>query len=259
MFDKIQFDRNAFDRSVSSDGLSLAIVASGAFQVNVNFPTPISISLSGSSALSFGLYASAIFDTSFSGSGKMNDLTVIFYQVPLTNITSSGSLSVNLTIKMPMSSNLSGSSALGIDNRVIIMQNLNILLSGSSDITIGYSSAIFFETVSLSSTSAMQISSMRFTMPLTIGLSGTSLLTLRRLSALNEKSFTLENINLLPGQTVIIDTDSLIVLFDNIEDVSSVTTDSIFFELNPGDNEITVNTDSNQQMNVTAIWQNRWL
>ena len=56
-----------------------------------------------------------------------------------------------------------------------------------------------------------------------------------------------------------IDTDLLQVLFGSIEDVSAVTSDSVFFELNPGENEILISTDSVTTLDVTAIWQNRWL
>lgn len=259
MFDKIQFDRNAFDRSVSSRGIGIGIVASGALQLNMGFPTPISISFSGSSSLVPGLYASALFGTEFSGSGGINELTVVFYQVPITNIKASGDVTVNMNLRMPLSANLSGYASLEIDNRVLALQNLNASFVGVSDVGIEINSLAFLNNVNLSSGSLMTVKNLNFQIPITIAMSGASVFTLRRLSALNEKSFTLEDINLLPGETVIIDTDLLTVLFNSIEDVSSVTTDSIFFELSPGDNEIAINTDSAEHMDVTAIWQNRWL
>ena len=96
-------------------------------------------------------------------------------------------------------------------------------------------------------------------MPITIDVTGSGEMTLRRLSAIDESILELININLLPGEVVTIDTDLLQVLFGSIEDVSAVTSDSVFFELNPGENEILISTDSVTTLDVTAIWQNRWL
>ena len=96
-------------------------------------------------------------------------------------------------------------------------------------------------------------------LPLTIVQRGQGNLVLRRLGALNENVIELIGINLLPGETITIDTDLLQVLFGPIEDVSSITNESVFFELNPGENEIAIDIDSNSTLDVVAIWQNRWL
>ena len=84
-------------------------------------------------------------------------------------------------------------------------------------------------------------------------------MTLRRLSVLNENIIELIGIEFAPGDTIIIDTDLLQVLFGSKEDVSSVTSDSVFFELNPGENEITIDVDAETVLDITAVWQNRWL
>ena len=102
-------------------------------------------------------------------------------------------------------------------------------------------------------------STVNFPMPIAMGITGFGEMTLRRLSAIDESILELININLLPGEVVTIDTDLLQVLFGSIEDVSAVTSDSVFFELNPGENEILISTDSVTTLDVTAIWQNRWL
>ena len=96
-------------------------------------------------------------------------------------------------------------------------------------------------------------------LPLTIGMKGQGSAMLRRLSGLNENAIELIGINLLPGETVTIDTDLLQVLVGLVEDVSSVTTESVFFELNPGENEIIIDVDSASKMDIVTIWQNRWL
>lgn len=76
----------------------------------------------------------------------------------------------------------------------------------------------------------------------------------------------LRGIYLLPGQTMTIDTDSMIVLFGTVHDVSSLTRESIFFNLNEGSNQLNFQisyteppSSSGGEIEVTIIWQNRWL
>ena len=68
------------------------------------------------------------------------------------------------------------------------------------------------------------------------------------------------NINLAPGQTLIIDTDTLESWIDDIPDVTHVTTESEFFHLIPGDNQLIFRDgESSRNLQVTAVWANRWL
>ena len=77
----------------------------------------------------------------------------------------------------------------------------------------------------------------------------------------------LKGISLEPDQTITIDTDSMTVLFGVNHDVSSLTDESIFFELNEGTNElkfeisyeIQPNPLPANELDTTLIWQNRWL
>ena len=77
----------------------------------------------------------------------------------------------------------------------------------------------------------------------------------------------LRGISLLPNQTITIDADSMTVLFGLEHDVSSLTGDSVFFELAKGINELNfeigyeIDPDPMpaNEVEVTAIWQNRWL
>lgn len=103
------------------------------------------------------------------------------------------------------------------------------------------------------------VSNVVLQLPLGVQMSGSGGLILNRIGARNENVLELIGINLLPGETVTIDTDLLQVLFGTREDVGAVTSDSVFFELFPGANEIVVSTDTDQILDVTAIWQNRWL
>ena len=77
----------------------------------------------------------------------------------------------------------------------------------------------------------------------------------------------LRGISLLPNGTITIDTDSMIVLFGLTHDVSSLSNDSVFFNLNEGTNEIKfiIGYESvpspipENELETTIIWQNRWL
>ena len=77
----------------------------------------------------------------------------------------------------------------------------------------------------------------------------------------------LDNILLLPGEEITIDTDLLIVLFGQTHDVSSITADSEFFKFGPGINRLifepaydrTPRPGPENELDVKILWQNRWL
>src|SRR5574344_875375 len=102
----------------------------------------------------------------------------------------------------------------------------------------------------------MKVNTIAFQLPIALYVGGKGEFILRRIGAFNENVIELIGIDFKPGDTITIDTDLLQVLFGPIEDVSSVTTDSEFFELNPGENEIIIDMDALSDMDVTAIWQN---
>lgn len=74
-------------------------------------------------------------------------------------------------------------------------------------------------------------------------------------------------ISLKPNETITIDTDAMTVLFGLEHDVSSLTNDSSFFDLNEGTNELTFEIGYEvppdpmpaHELDTTIIWQNRWL
>jgi len=103
---------------------------------------------------------------------------------------------------------------------------------------------------------------------LNIQITGTGTLTLDKLYPGNESggtgddttgTFELNSIELLAGEEVVIDTDLLTVVFGNRHDVSSITPESTFFELNPGSNNLIFDTYGSQSLKVTIEWRNRWL
>lgn len=102
-------------------------------------------------------------------------------------------------------------------------------------------------------------------LPLTIRLGNVSRLELLRLGDTNINIIEFNDINLLPGQSITIDTDLMVVLFGLDHDVSHITDDSVFFQLDDGKNELkfeysfVTNPEVMEHLNVSVLWQNRWL
>lgn len=171
----------------------------------------------------------------------------------------SGAIENNFSVKIPFRGSLSGSSSFGLSNRVFFYQVIGAALKGSGSFKDGLRLKTELNNIKFSGSGKMVDNRMALWLPIPHEMSGSGEMVLRRLGALNENVIELLGINLLPGETVTIDTDLLQVLIGSKEDVSSITTDSVFFELNPGENEITISTDSDGPLGVTTIWQNRWL
>lgn len=104
-------------------------------------------------------------------------------------------------------------------------------------------------------------------LPLTITLTSSGDMDILNIGDAVVSVLDLRNINLLPNQTITIDTDAMVVLFGLTHDVSSLTSDSVFFELSEGINElkfeigyeVAPNPMPANELDTTFIWQNRWL
>jgi len=71
---------------------------------------------------------------------------------------------------------------------------------------------------------------------------------------------TLEGLNLKPGQTVIIDTDTLDIEVDGEVRVDCWVTGGAFFQFKAGDNLLKFSDNSaNRMLNVTVLWADRYL
>ncbi len=197
----------------------------------------------------------------FVGSSEVKpDTTVLGLRLPSTTIKGTGSFAPRISVATPFRGSFNSAGALGINNKIYFIQSFapTIPAGGTLKTKFVMQTPI---TINLSGGSSLK-STVNFPMlimPIAMGITGFGEMTLRRLSAIDESILELININLLPGEVVTIDTDLLQVLFGSIEDVSAVTSDSVFFELNPGENEILISTDSVTTLDVAAIWQNRWL
>ena len=212
----------------------------------------------GSSTLTCKLIMKQSMAGTFSGSSEVEHITnVLGLRLPSTTIKGTGSFAPRISVATPFKGTFNSAGALGINNKIYFIQSFapTIPAGGTLETKFVMQTSI---SINLSGGSSLKTTG-TFPMPITIDVTGSGEMTLRRLSAIDESILELININLLPGEVVTIDTDLLQVLFGSIEDVSAVTSDSVFFELNPGENEILISTDSVTTLDVTAIWQNRWL
>lgn len=106
--------------------------------------------------------------------------------------------------------------------------------------------------------------------PLFISLVGASKIEVIQLGNTDISYIYLEGLDLAPGEEIVIDTDLLITIINGIYDVSGITSDSVFFELGPGINELIFYPEYDNypefysdplgnELDISLIWQNRWL
>ena len=257
MFDKTLFDRNAFDRSDSSEVFSLTMLGSGQVGLRLTVKTPTGSSVAGSGTLNSNIQMQQRIVQPFVGSGNLSEVTLQLRRLTAASLSGGSVLTTNLTVRTPIAASLSGQGGFVISSQMRLRQFMAAVLSGTSSFVPRPNLAVAM-TGLLQGAGGMS-AQVRLWLPLMILQQGQGTIILRRLGSKSENVIELIGINFLPGETITIDTDLLQVLFGPIEDVSSITTDSIFFELNPGENEIIIDVDSDSTMDVVAIWQNRWL
>lgn len=258
MFDRILFDKAPFDRAMSSEDLYIIMVAKGNMLSAINILTPNELLLKGNGDLILPLTAQQKIPILFSSSGALKSSQVLLKLRMPINLTGAGELKPKFVIRTPIPIALNGSGEFAADDRVIMIQNMVGVISGAGGFVPRPTIIQFFDFESDGS-GEMLDGGLKLWLPLLYSHNGVGQLILRRLGTLNENVFELEGINLQPGETIVIDTNTLQVLFGATEDVSAVTSESVFFEMNPGENDITIDIDSNSLLNVVAIWQNRWL
>lgn len=263
MFDKIFFNKTAYDRSVSTSGLQATLNGSGNISLGLILQTPLPINtLAGSSGLSPGLVLRANMEAVLSGNGGIQDTTQLVLKTPISAaINGSGDVLVNATIKTPLPTvSLVGNGDMVTSDSSVVLQNpLPSTLGGSGGIQTSMVFASPLPIIAINGSGSLS-GSLLLPLDLNINIGGEGSVVLRRINEMNESFIELVDITLAPGETVTIDTDLLSVMFGNREDVDCITSDSaIGLELAPGDNIVSISSDTNQELSVTAIWQNRWL
>ena len=259
MFDKMLFDRNAYDRSVSADNLNITMLSNATMTTRPQMKTNLRFNtMVGSGAFVPGVRSAQGLYFTMSGNSFFANDQVILQTKLSSNIQSVSSFEPRPTIRVPFSGALSGDGTLSIDNKMFLYLVMTGKIASHGSFVDGLRLKTEIHPFAMSSSSSLKMNpSLQLPIPLT--MTGTGTLTLRRLGALNENTIELLGLNLMPGESLTIDTDLLQILIGAKEDVDSVTTDSVFFELNPGENELTISTDSNGPLEVVTIWQNRWL
>jgi len=256
MFDNDPFNRNSYNRDIASNSMNCYLYCYGNLTVGIVIPFPTEATLSGIGSLNPGLMIPLDASGTYAGSGALNAQGFIL-GLPLSmTIRGTSSVTPNVSVDTPVSSTFSGQGAMQI--QTTIYQNINTWSTGVGNISIDILTSRYMELNNFTGSGSLS-GYMTYPLSLTIPINGSSALSLKRLSSYNETVFELDGLNLQPSAEITIDTDELSVFIGYIQDVSCVTTDSVFFELVPGSNNITIETDTGSNLLVTAIWQNRWL
>lgn len=266
MFNKTLYNRAFFDRSAVEivGELTGNIFSSGDVTLDLVVIVPIyPEAMVGSSSLFPGVVPRIDSGIGVESIGEMV-LSEMVLKLPIgADIFGSGELEDPVAVKTPFEVDFSGDSALSSERDYVVQFIEGDILSEGGfvlDAVVKTALGVEEEPLVLAGSSSLEEDGFIFSAPLEIGFDGEANVLLRRLSDLDEETLQLIGINLPPGGSIIVDTDLLSVFLNGIEDVSSVTTDSVFFELGPGDNEVSILTDEEEQtLRVTPIWQNRWL
>jgi len=256
MFNKILYNRNAYDRSVSDELFSCIILGTGNMVPRINIKTQLYFpELHGVGVLNSELILHAIINPSFS-SETVVKCTVVLKLSLAIDLSGTSLFNPGMSSKVPFTVNFSGQGSMFSTND-FVYQIVTSNLSGNGFLNNELIAAQFID-ISFSGNSTVN-GLLLLLLELMINKIGAGELILKRLGNFNENVFELDGINATENDTILIDTDELTVFINSINDVSSVTTDSIFFELSPGENEIKFENDGDSPMNITIIWQNRWL
>lgn len=264
MFNKGGFDTSFYDRaSVIRTSLEAFIDGTSGFSINLQSLHNLSGVLSGSSNLNAELTAKTEIQSGLfaQGSGSFTLIHLVYFFLPL-DITVGGNSSLGMSVNVGTQLEISfeGSGDL-ISNEDRIIQTINTDIRSNGSLAGSLNLLTFFQEIKIVSEGSVFTQQVVLKLPLehTQVMSGLGNLKLRRIGEIDKDVFELEGINLLPGQTVKIDTDLLMVWINGISDVSSVTPDSTFFELLPGITTFTIDNNPGEPIEVDVIWQNRWL
>lgn len=70
-------------------------------------------------------------------------------------------------------------------------------------------------------------------------------------------TMAIENVNMSPGDELIIDTEHMTVTLNGVNIVDRVSDESVFFKLMPGENDVIV--EGGTTADVKILWKDRWL
>jgi hypothetical protein len=260
MFDRASYDRTLYDRSSAFDSVEAAF--RGTSKLNPGIEVRIyfeAFELGGGG----GVHGSAAMrqetraELSGEGAFGANDFR-LFARMP-SLLSGGGSIAFGISARTPFGAVLSGSGAAAISSALRIAQTMAGVVTGTGGLSAtptlrSYLSGLVEGKASLSVNNRLHLR-----LNLSPKIDGSGTLEPHRLGSLNTDELEFNNLNLASGQVLTIDSDELNVLVGNVLDVSSVTSESIFFNLQPGGNELTFTYNGNASLTVTFLWQNRWL
>lgn len=262
MFNKGGFNTTFFNRAATlSVPFQVAMPGSGNMALNLYSLNNLQGTLSGRGDIACGLEIITPLQIEIlRGSGDLALTYLVYFFVPLTiNMPGNGNMTCDMIIQTPLEEiEFSGSSGFSVKEDIINqLMAMEFRSTGSLTAEINLQTSLGIS--SFTGNSAFFNQEVILTLALALMLTGDSGFKLRRIGAIDKDIFELENIKLLPGQTVTIDTDLLTVKFDGLPDVSAVTSDSIFFQLFPGDTTFIIENSPGEKMEVNVVTQNRWL
>lgn len=262
MYNKSKFDRTAFDRL--SDGSTFyRFYGEGYFDFSLVILIPLDFDLIEGNGYLEPIQMRMRSDLGripLDGVGHFSETEIIMRLNLSVDMTGVGDLDPFVAVRAPISCSMESNSFF-VNDKPYIVQQMESELRSKSDLDMRLVMVTALKAFDLSGWGTAWITNkFKLKLPIAIDLPGSGHLELERFSSLGAYIFELKGISIPPGGEIIIDSDLLSVWINGIEDVSSVTTKSVFFELHPGDNDIIFETSNpNDRMNLTAIWQNRWL
>lgn len=261
MFDRAPFDQTLYDRTQDSQSVTALIRGGGDLLVGVlveSFIIPFNIK--GEGNLKLPLIVRQYIYGDIVGKAEMSVSEAYMWYAISGFLDGMGDTAFELIMKDPIGDpSIDGIGEL-IESGLFFYQHTHSNLKGRGDFRYDMLLKMPIAINTMAGSGGMSVNNKLFLrMETRSSISGFGELILRRIGALNTEVLEFANLNLKPGQNMIIDTDELNVFIDNILNVDSVTEDSIFFQLKPGENEISFVSNGNIRLNVTVIWQNRWL
>lgn len=263
MFNKQGFDTGLYNRIAESITAEIyaSLLGIGAQSTNARIVIQMESSLTGVGGTVGGamVVKTPLSNVVLASQGTMGISYLVFFFLSLTPaLTSSGTLALGMSILTPLPLAFTGSGGVTLQENIIKQQMVSSMtsagtLSGTTNLSTDLGSVLF------SGSGALVYTGTGVLLHLSSGFVGSGTMKLRRIGSTKELVLELEGIVLPSNATVIIDTDLLTVIVNGLHDVSGVTSESIFFELPPGEIELMVEMTPTSTMLATVIWQNRWL
>lgn len=262
MFNKTSFDKSFYNRSgATSVPFGVSIRAVGDMSLNLLMQNQLSGTMSGVGGMTCGFYSITVLEApAMQGGGGLSISDLVLFVVPMTPPTMNGEgiLSTEMVIQTPLEIAFSGSGEMTSNDYV--QQVIECEIRADGDTQSYLELPTFLEPFELGGVGDLAGMSLLIPLDIEVDLEGSGELVLRRLTEIGYDVIELVGINLAPGGVIKIDTDLLTVAINGLEDVSSVTSESTFFEMEPGDTEIKLEYDgAGNSVRANAIWQNRWL